>query len=233
MFLVNVPHLFFNLEKGIYFNIPASAWNYAYSCMLLHTSTSQAQRKEFQSQTQVQNHRKAILLLKDHPIEAKISIDVVSSTRQPTRMWGRSSSFCSNAQKRIQWVPRKITCRGVTARKLLKTMSFLLNQIVQHKADAPTKILYISSLLIPFNHPLNIWKMLTGGEILKETCTILQIILAIWQSKKRCWMVSSRLQKQHFILSLHCQRARLSLVRTTPFCKYQIKILIFNGSLNI
>ena len=211
MFLVNVPNLFFNLEKGIYFNILASAWNYAYSCMLLHTSTSQAQRKEFQSQTQVQNHRKAILLLKDHPIEAKISIDVVSSTRQPTRKWGRSSS-CSNAQKRIQWVPQKITCRGVTARKLLKTISFLLNQIVQHKADAPTKIMYISSLLIPFNHPLNIWKMLRGGEILKETCTILQIILAIWQSKKRCWMVSSRLQKQYFILPLHCRRARLSLV---------------------
>ena len=110
-------------------------------------------------------------------------------------------------------------------------MSFLLNQIVQHKADAPTKILYISSLLIPFNHPLNIWKMLIDGKILKETCTILQIILAIWQSKKRCWMVSSRLQKQHFILPLYCRRARLSLVRTV-FFKYQIKILIFKGSFN-
>jgi len=150
------PTCFFNLEKGIYFNIPASAWNYTYNCMLLHTSTSQAQRKEFQSQTQVQNHRKAILLLKDHPIEAKISIDVVSSTRQPTRMWGRSSSFCSNAQKWIYWVSWKITCRGVTARKLLKTMSFLLNQIDQQTAEAPTKILYISFLLSPINHPLNI-----------------------------------------------------------------------------
>ena len=74
--------------------------------------------------------------------------------------------------------------------------------------------------------------MLRGGEILKETCTIFEIILAIWQSKKRCWMISSRLQKQHFILPLHCRRARLSLVRTTPFCKYHIKILIFKGSLN-
>ena len=117
------------LEKGIYFNIPASTWNYAYSCMLLHRSTSQAQRKEIRSQKQVQNHRKAILLLKDHPFEAKISIDVVSSRQQPIRTWGRSSSFYSNAQKRIQWVPRKITCRGVTARKLLETISFLLNQI--------------------------------------------------------------------------------------------------------
>jgi hypothetical protein len=30
-------------------------------------------------------------------------------------------------------------------------MSFLLNQIAQHKAEAPTKILYISFLLIPFS----------------------------------------------------------------------------------
>ena len=31
------------LEKRINFNIPASVWNYAYSCMLLHTNTSQSQ----------------------------------------------------------------------------------------------------------------------------------------------------------------------------------------------
>jgi len=73
------------LEKGKCFNIPASTRNYTYSCMLLHTSTSQAQRKEIRSQKQVQNHRKAILLLKDHPFEEKISTDVVSITRQPIR----------------------------------------------------------------------------------------------------------------------------------------------------
>ena len=111
-------------------------------------------------------------------------------------------------------------------------MSFLLNQIAQQTTEAPTKILYISFLLSPINHPLNIWRIFMGGVILKETCTILQIILANWQSKKRCWIVSSKLQKQHFILPFYCRRARLSLVRTTPFCKYQIKILIFKGSLN-
>jgi len=111
-------------------------------------------------------------------------------------------------------------------------MSFLLNQIAQQTAEAPTKILYISFLLSPINHPLNIWRIFMGGVILKETCTILQIILANWQSKKRCWIVSSKLQKQHFILPFHCQRARLSLVRTTPFCKYHMKTLIFKGIFN-
>jgi hypothetical protein len=76
----------------------------------------------------------------------------VSSTQHPLIMWGHSSSLCSNTQKRIQWVPQKITCIGVTARVLLKNMSFILNQIDQHKAYAPTRILYINFLLIPFSH---------------------------------------------------------------------------------
>jgi hypothetical protein len=133
----------------------------------------------------VKHYVKEILLLKDHPLDAKIFIDVVSSTRHPRIMWGRSSSFCSNAQKQIQGDPRKITCIGVTARVLLKTISFLLNKIAQHKADAPTRISYISFLLTPFSHPVNICAMFIGGVILKETCTILHIILAIWQSKKK------------------------------------------------
>jgi hypothetical protein len=87
-------------------------------------------------------------LLKDHPLEVKISIDVVSSTRHPRTMWGYSSSFCSNTRKQIQWVPKKMTCIEVTTRVLLKTMSFILNQITHHKADTTTKILYISFLLI-------------------------------------------------------------------------------------
>jgi hypothetical protein len=141
----------------------------------------------------VKHYVKVILLLKDHPLDAKISIDVVSSTRHSRIMWGCSPSFCSNTQQRIQWVPQKITCIGVTTRVLLKIMSFLLNQNAQHKADAPTRILYISFLLIPFSHLVNICAMFTGCVILKGTCTILHIILVIWQSKKRCSMVSSRL----------------------------------------
>jgi hypothetical protein len=42
-------------------------------------------------------------------------------------------------------------------------MSFLLNQIAQHKVDAPTKILYISFLIISVSHPGNICAMFTGG----------------------------------------------------------------------
>jgi hypothetical protein len=50
--------------------------------------------------------------------------------------------------------------------------------------------------------------------------------------KKRCWMVSSRLQKQHFKLPFNYRRAKLSLVRTTPLCKYQAKNLTFKGNFN-
>jgi hypothetical protein len=41
------------------------------------------------------------------------------------------------------------------------------------------------------------WGMFNGGEILKETCITLHIHLAMWQSKKMCWMDSSRLHPQH------------------------------------
>jgi hypothetical protein len=71
--------------------------------------------QEGRSLDNVKHHVKAILLLKDHPVYAKISIDTVSSTRHPGIMCGRSSPFGSNAQKRIQRVPRKINCIGVTA----------------------------------------------------------------------------------------------------------------------
>jgi hypothetical protein len=59
-------------------------------------------------------------------------------------------------------------CIRVIARVFLKTMSFLLNQIARHKADTPTRILYISFLLIPFSHPVNICSMFIGGVILKK-----------------------------------------------------------------
>jgi hypothetical protein len=71
------------------------------------------------------------MLLKDHLLDAKIFIDVVSSTRHPRTMWGRSSS------SRIE----------VIAHVLLKSISFLLNQITQYKADAPTKI-FVHKLFI-------------------------------------------------------------------------------------
>jgi hypothetical protein len=56
--------------------------------------------------------------------------------------------------------------------------------------------------------------------------------LAIVQSKKRCCIDLSELQKLHSKLPFHILLARLSFVRITPFFRYHRKILIFNGILS-
>jgi hypothetical protein len=48
--------------------------------------------------------------------------------------------------------------------------------------------------------------------------------------KNRCCMDSSMLQQQHFKLPFPLLFARLSLVRTTPLIKYQMKTLTFKGN---
>jgi hypothetical protein len=48
--------------------------------------------------------------------------------------------------------------------------------------------------------------------------------------KKRCWIVSWALQKQHSVAPFHFLLAKLSLVRSTPCLKYQRKILNFKGT---
>jgi len=58
----------------------------------------------------------------------------------------------------------------------------------------------------------------------------LQIILVKGQSRNRCWIVSFPLQQIHFWLPFQFFLARLSLVRTTPLCRNQRKILIFRGT---
>jgi hypothetical protein len=45
-------------------------------------------------------------------------------------------------------------------------------------------------------------------------------------------MVSSLLQKQYFVLPFQFILTNLSLIRMTPFCKYQRKIFIFRGIFN-
>jgi len=66
--------------------------------------------------------------------------------------------------------------------------------------------------------------------MLKAICTAFQMNLAKWQSKNKCWMLSSALQKLHFVLPFHFLFARLSLVRVTPFFRYQRKILVLRGT---
>ena len=85
-----------------------------------------------------------------------------------------------------------------------------------------------------YNPPNNSSQLTIEEKMLDSFIDITETTLytSLSLSKKRCWIVSSKLQKQHFILPFHCRRARLSLVRTIPFCKYQMKTLIFKGSFN-
>ena len=55
------------------------------------------------------------------------------------------------------------------------------------------------------------------------------MVLACWQSKKRCWIVSLRSQKQHFLLPDQFLLAKLSLVKITPCWRYQRKKFINKG----
>jgi hypothetical protein len=55
------------------------------------------------------------------------------------------------------------------------------------------------------------------------------ISLAMGQSKNKCWIDSDTSHKQHLVHPFHCLFTNLSLVNTTPFLRYQRKILIFNG----
>jgi hypothetical protein len=50
--------------------------------------------------------------------------------------------------------------------------------------------------------------------------------------KNKFLIVSSWWQKAYFLLSCQCHFARLSLVRITPFPRYQQKTLIFKGIFN-
>jgi hypothetical protein len=61
--------------------------------------------------------------------------------------------------------------------------------------------------------------------------TLPHIIWAMGQSKKRCWIVSFFAQKQQFVHPFQCLLTKLTLLNTTPFLRYQMKILIFKGIL--
>jgi hypothetical protein len=150
-------------------------------------------------------------LLKFHPFVTKIFMMIVLSTRHPHFICGRSSSFYSYDQCRIQCVSRKITCIGLRTHTLSNITSFWLNHIARQKVHTSIRILYICFLSIPYTHPLNIWWIFKGGDILKETYIILQMYLAHGQSKKRCCIDLSMLHQQHFKLSFHLFFARLSL----------------------
>jgi hypothetical protein len=135
-------------------------------------------------------------------------------------------SFYRSVQHLIQFVPLKTICKGVEAGALLKTTLLHQSQLVQHKETAPTHILYLSFKSTPWTQLWSIWCMFNGGEILKETFISLHMHLAMWQSKKWCWMDSSRLHPQHVKMPFHCFFAKLSFVRALFLVRYHIFLTV-------
>ena len=128
-------------------------------------------------------------------------------------------SFCASSSNSIdqchaQNVPLKITCKYKLGKVRLNTTSFLVSQMAQH---TPTNIGFLSLREKPASQEPNIFVTLTGGWIPKVKNIADQTNLATWQSKKRCWIVSAELQKQHLLSLFQFLFNRLSLVRVTYF----------------
>ena len=142
-----------------------------------------------------------------------------------------SCSSC-NSIKDQEWSQLehvKITWKGLDIFLLLKTTSLRHYQIDQHKALAPNKIIFFVDLGTPLSQLPTIFLAFWGGGILKAKKTQRHIHCVIWQSKKRCCMVSCLLRKQHWFSPPHFLFARLSFVRITFLCKNHIKTLTFKG----
>ena len=105
----------------------------------------------------------------------------------------------------------------------INTISFLFEHIDQHSTVAPNKIWFLCFKLKPCSQEPNKSAKLEGGWIPKVICTIFQTKHAKWQSKNRCWIVSTELQRQHLTLPYQFLLAKLSFVRVNPFFKYHIK----------
>jgi hypothetical protein len=119
-------------------------------------------------------------------------------------------------QKWHQYVALKVTCTHDLGDDLLKTTSFLLNQIAQQIDDATVN----SKLQALGSNPLAQTpnKSLTSREGLNPMLIWInrQMNDAYKQLKNRCFIVSGLLQKQHILLPFQCLLAKLSFVKVTP-----------------
>jgi hypothetical protein len=89
----------------------------------------------------------------------------------------------------------------------------------------------LSLFRMPVNQCLSMCVTDLGGVSSVATWRILHIVLACWQSKKRCLIVSLQSHKQHFWLPTQFLLAKLSFVKITPRWRYHRKIFIFRGIL--
>jgi hypothetical protein len=142
-----------------------------------------------------------------------------------------SSSLERTAQLLIQWVPLNITYKKDIKFDLWNTISFRLIQMAQHKAATPIKTKFLCFFEKLRSQGPKRCSTQPGLLIPKVRLAIPHKSLANGQAKKRCWIDSDTLQKKHLVHPFHFLFTRLSLVNTTPFLRYQRKILIFNGIL--
>ena len=115
---------------------------------------------------------------------------------------------------------------------IMKTTSFLDNQIDQRSAHKPMNITFFFSYIKPCSQDPNKCTILLSFVRPKVMKIILQSNLAISHPKKRCAIVSSSMQKQHCLLPFQLRLAKLSFVRITPWWSSQINILTFKGIFN-
>jgi hypothetical protein len=155
----------------------------------------------------------------------------VSSNRQPSFKMNLPSSLERIDQLLIQNAPLNITCKINLYCDLRNTKSFLLIHNAQHRAANPisTRFLCFFEKLLSQGPK----RCLTSiGLVIPSVEQIIpHISLAMGQSKNKCWIVSCSVQKQYKVHPFQRLFTKLSLVKTTPFLRYQRKILIFRGIL--
>jgi hypothetical protein len=74
--------------------------------------------------------------------------------------------------------------------------------------------------------------ILLGGNKVEATWMTDYRDLAKWHLKNKCFIVSTWWQKTHFLLPCQFHFARLSLVKTTPLCRYHPNTFIHNVIFN-
>ena len=114
---------------------------------------------------------------------------------------------------------------------LLKIISFLQCHIAQSNAHIPMSIRPAITGSTPVSHVPNHMSMLAGGVILKAIWMVRQRSLARGQWIKKCCIVSSWSQKQHWVLPTCLHFTKLSLVKITSLCTNHMKIFTFKCTL--
>ena len=159
----------------------------------------------------------------------KTSVATCSNSVHTALNSGWYSARCSVHHVRSECVQRKITCKGETVLSL-KTTSFLHSQSDHSKAYAPTLISVLYAFEIPSSQWPKILATLVGGYKFDAIWMADHVERANLQWKKRCLIVSSWVQKQHFFLPNQLFRAGLSFVSTTPLWRYHVNILTLSGT---